>query len=90
MSLSKGEVCYFLAGILSERNVMVVVSVTPGCLCSILISGKEFVCESSFPHEDSHTVWIAHHLATVVFLLTNGRYEHNTLLHLITQIDTCP
>lgn len=57
MSLSKGEVCYFLAGILSERNIMVLVSVTPGCIYSIFISGKGFMCVSHlFTQRQPHSL----------------------------------
>lgn len=50
MNLSKGEVCYFLAGIISERNVMVLGGVTPVCICSIVISRTRFMYASHSFH----------------------------------------
>jgi len=50
MSLYKGEVCYSLAGIVSERNKMMLGSVTPVCICSIVISRKRFMYVSHSFH----------------------------------------
>lgn len=59
---------------------MVLGSVTPVYICSIVISGKTFMYMTHFFHQK--TVWLGHCLVTVVFLLTNGIHEPSTYLHL--------